>query len=133
MRSRLRILVSGMIAGDPHQGGATWAVLQYVLGLRGLGHEVYFVEPLPPSAVRSASAPLSGSVSAAYFRDVVARFDLGDRATLEPPARAKLIAVVSLSAWMMVIVCGRLLTFYRPGPCDAIPDAVGTLLWCDPR
>lgn len=42
------ILVSGMIACDPHQGGATWAILQYVLGLRGLGHEVYLVEPIAP-------------------------------------------------------------------------------------
>jgi hypothetical protein len=82
VRNRLRILVSGMIAGDPHQGGATWAVLQYVLGLRGLGHEVYFVEPVVRSTMRSASAPLSASISATYFRDVVARFDLGERATL---------------------------------------------------
>jgi len=40
----VRILVSGMIAGVPRQGGATWAVLQYVLGLRRLGHDVIFVE-----------------------------------------------------------------------------------------
>jgi len=40
----VRILVSGMIAGVPRQGGATWAVLQYVLGLRRLGHEVVFIE-----------------------------------------------------------------------------------------
>ncbi len=71
-----------MIAGNPHQGGATWAVLQYVLGLRALGHEVYLVEPLSPSTVPSDSAPLSASLSATYFRDVVARFDLEDRATL---------------------------------------------------
>jgi len=42
----LRIVVSGMVAGDPDQGGATWAVLQYVLGLRRLGHEVLLVEPI---------------------------------------------------------------------------------------
>ncbi len=42
--SGLRILVSGMVAGDPHQGGATWAVLQYVLGFRRLGHDVVLVE-----------------------------------------------------------------------------------------
>jgi len=41
-----RILVSGMIAGDPYQGGATWAVLQYVLGLRKLGHDVWVLEPV---------------------------------------------------------------------------------------
>jgi hypothetical protein len=33
----------------------------------------------------------------------------------EAPRYAKLVAVVSLSMWIGVIVCGRLLTFYRPG------------------
>ena len=46
MSERLRILLSGMVAGDPHQGGATWAVLQYLVGLRELGHEVVLVEPV---------------------------------------------------------------------------------------
>jgi hypothetical protein len=46
MTERLRILLSGMVAGDPHQGGATWAVLQYFHGLRDLGHDVALVEPL---------------------------------------------------------------------------------------
>ena len=41
----MRILVSGMVAAVPGQGGATWAVLQYVLGLRRLGHEVVVVDP----------------------------------------------------------------------------------------
>jgi hypothetical protein len=48
---RLRILLSGMVAGDPHQGGASWAVLQYVAGLEDLGHEVRLVEPVPPAAL----------------------------------------------------------------------------------
>jgi hypothetical protein len=42
----LKILLSGMVAGDPHQGGASWAVLQYVAGLAECGHEVVLVEPL---------------------------------------------------------------------------------------
>jgi len=46
MPERLKILFSGMVAGDPCQGGATWAVLQYVAGLRSLGHEVLLVEPV---------------------------------------------------------------------------------------
>jgi hypothetical protein len=46
-RERLRILVAGMVAGVPGHGGATWAVLQWVLGLRGLGHDVLLVEPGP--------------------------------------------------------------------------------------
>ena len=82
MRERLRILVCGMIAADPGQGGATWAVLQYVLGLRELGHDVYLLEPIPATAIQPAGAPLSASRNAAYFRDVVARFELEDRAAL---------------------------------------------------
>ena len=72
-------------------------------------------------------------VNAGLFYVTSWRRVFSDHATLDAPARAKVIAAVSLSAWMVVIVCGRLLTFYRPGPCDAIPDAVGVLLRCDPR
>lgn len=43
----MRILVAGMVAADPRQGGATWAVLQYVRGLEELGHEVWLVDPGP--------------------------------------------------------------------------------------
>ncbi len=49
---RIRILLSGMIAGVPRQGGAAWAVLQYLLGLKRLGHEVYVVEPVSKEALR---------------------------------------------------------------------------------
>jgi hypothetical protein len=79
---KLRILFSGMIAADPHQGGAAWAVLQYVLGLRELGHEVAFVEPIPETAIRPANASLPQSENAAYFRQVVADFGLAERAAL---------------------------------------------------
>ena len=81
-RRPLRILVSGMIAADPHQGGATWAVLQYVLGLQRLGHEVWFVEPIAEKALRPAGGTLAESVSAAYFREVVSDFALAGRAAL---------------------------------------------------
>jgi len=82
MAHGLRIFVSGMIAGDPHQGGATWAVLQYVLGLQSLGHDVYLVEPIAPASLRPAGTPLAASVNARYFHDVAARFDLTSRAAL---------------------------------------------------
>jgi hypothetical protein len=39
-------IVSGTIAATPGQGGAAWAVLQYLLGLRRLGYDVVFVEPI---------------------------------------------------------------------------------------
>jgi hypothetical protein len=76
------IVLSGMIAGDPHQGGATWAVLQYLLGFRRLGHEVWFVEPVKESALRPAGVELERSVNAAYFRRVIADFGLERSATL---------------------------------------------------
>jgi hypothetical protein len=53
-RERLKILLSGMVAGDPHQGGASWAVLQYLAGLEELGHEVLLVEPVPVEALDPA-------------------------------------------------------------------------------
>jgi hypothetical protein len=69
----MRILVSGMLAGDPRQGGASWAVLQYVLGLERLGHEVAFVEPIPASRV---------AVVEPYFRLVVAESGISRAALL---------------------------------------------------
>jgi hypothetical protein len=65
-----------MIAADPYQGGASWAVLQYLLGFRRLGHTVYFVEPVPQQSLRPAGVSLTDSANAAYFRRVMADFDL---------------------------------------------------------
>src|SRR4051794_34519151 len=78
----LTILFSGMIAGDPRQGGATWAVLQYLLGFRRLGHDVLFVEPIRPSSLRPAGAKLAESANAGYFRQVARDFDLVGRSAL---------------------------------------------------
>jgi hypothetical protein len=80
--SRLRILVTGMIAAVPRQGGLTWVVLQYLLGLTRLGHEVYFVEPVEQSALQPAGASLERSGNAAYFRQVVQQFGLERSAAL---------------------------------------------------
>src|SRR6266481_1588346 len=82
MPAKRTILVSGMIAADPWQGGATWAVLQYVLGFRQLGHEVYLIEPIAQPAVRPTGARLADSVNAAYFQKVMADFDLSRTSAL---------------------------------------------------
>jgi hypothetical protein len=81
-RDRLTILLSGMIAAVPHQGGATWAVLQYLLGFKRLGHEVYFVEPLKEQHLRPAGASLKQSVNSAYFRRVMKDFGLEETSAL---------------------------------------------------
>jgi hypothetical protein len=67
---RLRIAVSGMVAGDPGQGGASWSVLQYVLGLKRLGHEVVLVEPVDEAAA------LADSASARYLEQVTGELGL---------------------------------------------------------
>ena len=64
-RAMMTILLSGMLAGVPRQGGASWAVLRYVLGLRRLGHRVVFVEPVGDLG---RSAP--------YLRELVDAFGL---------------------------------------------------------
>lgn len=51
-------------------------------------------------------------------------------ASPDAPRAAKIIAVVSLSLWISVIVAGRLLTFYRPVPCQR-PEP-GFLATCIP-
>lgn len=61
----MKIVVAGMVSDVPNQGGASWAVLQYVLGLRRLGHQVVLVEP-----VRSLER------SAQYFRKLAEAFAL---------------------------------------------------------
>jgi hypothetical protein len=82
MPSGAVIVVAGMIAGDPHQGGATWAVLQYVLGLRQLGHDVHFIEPVAAEKLQPRGTSLSRSANADYFRSVMRQFDLESRAAL---------------------------------------------------
>ena len=73
---KLTILLSGRIAAVPYQGGATWAVLQYLLGFKRLGHDVYFVEPVGEAALRPADTSLARSTNAAYFGRVMAEFGL---------------------------------------------------------
>ncbi len=76
MTSAGRALVSGMICAEPHQGGATWAVLQFLLGLRRLGWKVHFVETLDRRSLRPAGAALEVSENAAYLAATMAEFGL---------------------------------------------------------
>jgi hypothetical protein len=79
---KLRILFAGMIAANPFQGGATWAVLQYLFGFRQLGHEVVFVEPLDKSQLRPKGASFEDSDNARYFEAVVREFGFEHHAAL---------------------------------------------------
>ncbi len=52
-------------------------------------------------------------------------------ASPDAPRSAKVIAAVSLSMWISVIVAGRLLTFYRPADCG--PEGPGVIAECIPE
>ena len=81
-----RVLFSGSIAGHATgYGGNTWAFLQWVLGFRRLGFEVYYVEEFRTKEHfddQLKPAPFLESASARYFETVIERFDLGDHAAL---------------------------------------------------
>jgi hypothetical protein len=72
-----------------------------------------------------------GGLNAATFYLTSYRRVFGDRSTLDAPRHAKVIAAISLCAWIGVIVGGRLLTFYRPAECIGAQTSV--LLTCNPN
>ena len=82
-----------------------------------------------PSFHFKVLALVIAGVNASLFYATSYRRVFGPAAALDAPRRAKAIALVSLCAWMTVIVCGRMLTFYRPGDCAG---ELGLLLTCDP-
>ena len=68
--------------------------------------------------------------NASAFYLVAAGRTMGPDAAPEVPRRAKFIAATSIAMWVGIIVCGRLLTFYRPWPCGA--EGPGAIAECIP-
>jgi hypothetical protein len=79
-RAGVKILFAGIIARYPY-GGVTWCSLMYMLGLRALGHDVYYVEDTgeciydPEQDARS----LDPSYGTRYIHSALEPFGLGDR------------------------------------------------------
>ena len=76
----MRILFAGIIARYPF-GGVTWCSLMYLLGLRSLGHEVFYIEDTgecvyDPVQNTRATDPRYGTT---YINDALAPYGLGDR------------------------------------------------------
>ena len=75
----MRILVTGLI-GQYAFGGVTWDYIQYVLGFRALGHDVWYLEDSANWAYdpvkQEPSADCSHNVS--YLERIMHEFDLGD-------------------------------------------------------
>jgi hypothetical protein len=80
--SPLSIVVAGMAAADAGYGGAAWAVMQYVLGLRQLGHHVCFVEPVRSSKIRPQRSSFAHSETARRFRQLMDGFGLSSCSAL---------------------------------------------------
>ncbi len=109
------ILLSGMIAAVPDQGGATWAVLQYLLGFRRLGYRIIFVESVPESSLRPEGVPLDRTRNAGYFRRVMGEFGFdGDSALLVAGTRQTVglsyggLRRVARSADLLINISGML-------------------------
>jgi hypothetical protein len=81
-----RIVIGVGIASYPlHAAGNTWAFLQWALGFRAAGWDVWIIEDVPADrwvdANRKPCAP-EQSVNLAYWNQIVAEFGFQDRATL---------------------------------------------------
>jgi len=76
----MKVLFAGIIARYPF-GGVTWCSLMYLLGLRALGHEVFYIEDTgecvyDPVKNTLAVDPEYGTT---YIRNALEPFGLGDR------------------------------------------------------
>ena len=76
----MKILFAGIIARYPF-GGVTWCSLMYLLGLRALGHDVFYIEDTgecvyDPVQNTRATDPSYGT---SYIHDALAPFGLDER------------------------------------------------------
>jgi hypothetical protein len=76
----MRIVVSGVIGQYP-VAGVTLCYLQYVLGFRKLGHDVYYIEDngTCPYNPMTQNVDVDYSYSLPYFQRVMQDFDLSNR------------------------------------------------------
>lgn len=76
----MRIIVTGLIGQYPF-GGVAWDYIQYALGFKALGHDVWYLEDTANWAYdpvkEEPSADCSHSVS--YLDRLMSEFDMGDR------------------------------------------------------
>ena len=73
---------------------------------------------------------IAGANALTFYATTYRRATARD-APADAPRGAKIVALVSLSLWIGVIICGRLLTFYRPGGCPT--QGPGIIADCNPK
>jgi hypothetical protein len=110
-----------------------WGILGFAINI-STGSMFLLTEPdqyiYNPSFHFKVAFLMIAGLNASMFYVTSYRRIFGASATLEAPTRAKVIAAISLSAWVAVIICGRLLTFYRPAQCEG--EQASIILTCAP-
>ena len=75
----MRIVITGLL-GQYAFGGVTWDYIQYLLGFRALGHDVWYLEDSgtwPYDPVRETIGA-DCTYNVAYLQAMMAEFGLGD-------------------------------------------------------
>ena len=79
------IVVAGALANKPGNGGAAWTRLSWTLGLKRLGHDVFFFEQISPAVcidLNGSASEFERSANAAYFTALMKQFGLGATSAL---------------------------------------------------
>src|SRR4051794_35461910 len=80
MSAPRRVVLLGMMAKTPVPG-VVWQTLHYLIGLRRLGFDPYYVEAhaRTPSMLMESEADDASERAAGFIAEVMRRFDMGDR------------------------------------------------------
>src|SRR5438552_4016521 len=79
----MKIIVGGVVSLSPFMPGIVWTFLQMAVGLRKLGHDVYYVEEVDPKWCVDELGRLTDlehSLNRELFRSTMQRFELMDHA-----------------------------------------------------
>lgn len=127
--SKLKIIVTGLIGQYP-LGGVTWDYIQYALGLKLMGHDVYYFEDTgqwPYNPVEGGVAK-DCAFNVEYLESVMDRFGLGDRWAYHFPWESQWFGLTDSkrqevvgSADILINVSG---TLAHPGDYRRIPRLV---------
>jgi hypothetical protein len=139
MTSRLRIVVTGLIAQHPELGGVAWDYLQYPVGLARLGHDVYYLEDsgewpytLNGSTVKDEWIAHDPAPNIRHLERVMERFGLGGKWMYRFPIKPRWYGLshrkrreVLASADLLINVSGTLVRpwDYGDGPRLAYLDS----------
>jgi hypothetical protein len=72
------VAIAGSVAQRPGRGGHAWVFLNYLIGLRRLGHEVIFIDRLTAEMMGAEGEDISRSPQARWLEHVMAENGFGD-------------------------------------------------------